>query len=174
MHLHTQCLFFHSFGWGQYIFLLFRCFHLSSDIMNFSNKRNEITKHFIFRNLLLFSSSRIKAEVWQHFIFIKYLEILQRHGFSVFAPLIISPCLLLYLSTNYCFHSVWWKGWGCIFKQPGAINNLHTLSTHNMCVPFLPKSACSQLTTIKTRWKRPLQRICSTFLLTVFQPGKHK
>lgn len=53
---------------------------------------------------------------------------------AVFTPLIISLCLLSYPNTNYCFLSVRQKGWGCIFKQPDAINNSHTPSTDNMCV----------------------------------------
>lgn len=53
---------------------------------------------------------------------------------AVFTPPTISLCLLSYPHTNYCFLSVRQKGWGCIFKQPDAINNSHTPSTDNMCV----------------------------------------
>lgn len=68
---------------------------------------------------------------------------------AVFTLLIISLCLLSYPNTNYCFLSARQKGWGCIFKQPGVINN--SPSTDNMCV-----CVCQD-------WRNPLKRVAFIF-----------
>lgn len=113
----------------------------------------------IFWSLLFLYFARIKLNVWEYFILPPAES--QKKRF-VCLLLIIMPVLFLYLHTNYCFHSVPWKGWGCIFKQPRAINNLHTIHTQYVC-SFLPKLVSSQLTSIKSGEKWPLKWLDSTF-----------
>lgn len=59
---------------------------------------------------------------------------------SALTPPIIGQCLLSCPNTNCCFLSVQQKGWGCIFKQPDAINNSHIPSTDNMHVSVISSS----------------------------------